>query len=42
MEHQPFYTKLAQSVRRVKAAKRMLKTGETYEEALAAIQNEKV
>ena len=40
MEHQPFYTKLAQSVLRVKAAKRMRKTGETFNDALAAVQAE--
>ena len=40
MEHQPFYVKLAQSVLRVKAAKRMLKTGETFVQALAAVQAE--
>ena len=40
MEHQPFYTKLAQSVLRVNAAKRMLKTGETFVQALAAVPAE--
>jgi hypothetical protein len=40
MEHIPFYTKLAQSVLRVKAAKRMLLTGETFNDALAAVQAE--
>jgi hypothetical protein len=40
MEHQPFYAKLAQSVLRVKAAKRMLLTGETFVQALAAVQAE--
>lgn len=37
MEQQSFYTKLVQSVLRVKAAKRMLKTGETFEEVLSAL-----
>ena len=40
MEHIPFYTKLAQSVLRVKAAKHMLLTGETFNDALAAVQAE--
>jgi len=40
MERIPFYTKLAQSVLRVKAAKRMLLTGETFTDALAAVQAE--
>lgn len=40
MEQQSFYTKLTQSILRVKAAKRMLKTGETFEQALAAVQAE--
>jgi len=40
MEHQPFYAKLVQSLLRVKAAKRMLLTGETFDDALAAVQAE--
>ena len=40
MKNQPFYIKLAQSILIVKAAKRMLLTGETFNDALAALQTE--
>lgn len=40
MEHTPFYTKIAQSVLKVKAVKHMIKTGETFEQSLAAVRAE--
>jgi hypothetical protein len=41
MNHTIFYESLREQLQKVKAYKRHKATGETYEEALAAIQNEK-
>jgi len=41
MNHTIFYESLREQIQKVKAYRRHKATGETYEEALAAIQNEK-
>jgi len=42
MNHKPFYESLKEQLQKIKAYQRSKATGETFDQALAAIQNEKV